>query len=64
MKLTTFYVSKTKQIYSKTLTVSERAFKIKAIIAWALSKFLHENENNKTLITNILESPFQLLQRQ
>ena len=36
MKLTTFYVSKTKQIYSKTLTVSERAFKIKTIIAWAL----------------------------
>ena len=34
MKLTTFFISKTKQIYSKTLTVPESTFKIKAMILW------------------------------
>ena len=32
MKLTTFFVSKTKQIYTKTLTVPESAFEIKAML--------------------------------
>ena len=56
MKLTTFFISRTKQIYAKTLTVSERAFKIKVMSAWTLFELfltsavickiilLHENE--------------------
>ena len=31
MKLTTFYVSKTKQIYAKTFTLSQSTLKIKAM---------------------------------
>ena len=40
MKLTTFFISKTKQIYAKTLTVPESTFKIKAILPWILSEIL------------------------
>ena len=32
MKLITFFISKTKQIYAKTLTVPKNTFKIKAIL--------------------------------
>ena len=35
MKLTT-YVSKIKQIYPKTLAVSESTFKVKTMSSWAL----------------------------
>ena len=56
MKLATFFISRTKQIYAKTLTVSESIFKIKEMLLWALleifltsavickQRFLHENE--------------------
>ena len=55
MKLT-FFISRTKQIYAKTLTVSESSFKIKTMSAWALleilltsavickQRFLHEGD--------------------
>ena len=55
MKLT-FFIPRTKQIYVKTLTVSEIAFKMTVITSWTLSKLLltsatifkqrllHENE--------------------
>ena len=33
MKLTTFFISRTKQIYAKALTVSESTFKLKAMMA-------------------------------
>ena len=56
MKLTTFFISKTKHIYGKTLTVPKTTFKIKAMLPWILfeilstsavickQRFLHENE--------------------
>ena len=56
MKLTTSFISKTKQIYTKILTFSKSTFKIKKMLAWILfgilltsavickQKFLHENE--------------------
>ena len=56
MKLTKFFISKTKQIYAITLTVPESAFEINAMLPWIPSKvlvtsavickqrFLHENE--------------------
>ena len=56
MKLTKFFISKTKQIYAIALTVPESAFEIKAMLPWILSKvlvtsavickqrFSHENE--------------------
>ena len=56
MKLATFFISRTKQIYSKTLTVSESAFKMKATSPRILlellltstvtckQRLLHENE--------------------
>ena len=71
MKIATFFISKTivcrnnlckivyaktKQIYTKTLTVPESSFEIKAMLPWILLKillpsavickqrFLHENE--------------------
>ena len=40
MKLTTFFVSKTKQIYEKALAVSESPFKMKVISAWMLLELL------------------------
>ena len=40
MKLTTFFISKTKQIYAKALTVSENTFKIKAMLPRILFKIL------------------------
>ena len=40
MKLTTFFVSRTKQIYTKALAVSESLFKIKAMSPWALFETL------------------------
>ena len=56
MKLTTFIISKTKQIYTKSVTVLESAFEIKAMLLWILfeisltlavifkQSFSHENE--------------------
>ena len=56
MKLTIFFISRTKQIYAKTLTVSENAFKTKVMSPWAPFEILltsvvickqiilHENE--------------------
>ena len=56
MKLTTSFISRTKQIYTKTFTVSESAFKIKVMSPWKLfellltsgdickQRLLHENE--------------------
>ena len=56
MKLTTSFISKTKQIYTKILTFSKSTFKIKEMLDWILfgilltsavickQKFLHENE--------------------
>ena len=56
MKLTTFFISRTKQIYAITLTVSESTFKLSAISPWELfeilltsavicnERFLHRNE--------------------
>ena len=56
MKPTTFFISKTKHIYAKTLTVPKTTFKIKAMLPWILfeifpasavickQRFLHENE--------------------
>ena len=40
MKLTTFFISRTKQIYAKTLTVSESEFKIKVMSPWPLFQLL------------------------
>ena len=56
MKLTTFFISRTKQIYAITLTASESTFKLSAISPWELFEilltsavicnemFLHRNE--------------------
>ena len=56
MKLITFIISKTKQIYTKSVTVLESAFEIKAMLLWILfeilltlaviykQSFSHENE--------------------
>ena len=56
MKLKTFFISRTKQIYAITLTVSESTFKLSAISSWELfeilltsavicnERFLHRNE--------------------
>ena len=61
MKLATFFVSKTKQIYTKTLAVPGSVFKIKAILACTLfeivltsavickQRFLRKNEIMKYL---------------
>ena len=38
MKLVTFFISRTKQMYTKTLAVSESTFKIKAMSPWTLFK--------------------------
>ena len=38
MKLITFTISKTKQIYTKSVTVLESAFEIKAMLLWILFK--------------------------
>ena len=78
MKLITFFISRTKQIYAKTLTVSESAFKMKVMSPWTLfellltsavickQRLLHENifktKNTETLIKAISESPKKLLQ--
>ena len=40
MKLTTFFISKTKQIYAKTLTIPESAFEIKAMLPWIVFEIL------------------------
>ena len=40
MKLTTFFISRTKQIYAKTLTVSKSTFKIKTMSPWTLFEIL------------------------
>ena len=75
MKLTTSFISRTKQIYAKTLTVSEATFKIKTILA-LLEMYLRQQSklqklqkttifkttNAKTVIKAILESPYKLLQ--
>ena len=43
MKLITFFISRTKHIYAKTLTVSESTFKIKAKPPWKLFEIsLHQ----------------------
>ena len=39
MKQATFFISKTKQIYAKTLAVPESAPKIKVMLPWILFKF-------------------------
>ena len=55
MKLTTCFILKTKQIYTKTLTVSESTFKIKLMSAWTLfSKFCLRQQffANKDFYTN------------
>ena len=56
MKLTIFFISQTKHIYAKTLTVPKTKFRIKAMLPWILFEilptsavickrtFLHENE--------------------
>ena len=61
MKLTTFFITKTKHIYVKTSTVLKSQFEIKAMLLWILFKifltsavickqiFLHENEIVKYL---------------
>ena len=36
MKLTIFFISRTKQIFVKTLAVSESTFRIKAMLPWTL----------------------------
>ena len=36
MKLTSYFISKTKQIYAKTLTVLESTFKMRAKLPWML----------------------------
>ena len=40
MKLTTFFISKTKQIYAKILTALEIVFEIKAMLPWIFFKIL------------------------
>ena len=40
MKLITFFVSRTRQIYAKTIVVSESAFKMKVMPAWTLFELL------------------------
>ena len=40
MNLTTYFISKTKQIYTKTFNVSESTFKIKAMLLGSLFEIL------------------------
>ena len=40
MKLTTIFVSRTKQNYAKTLTISESTFKMKVMSPWTLFEVL------------------------
>ena len=56
MKLTSYFISKTKQIYAKTLTILESTFKMRAKLPWMFfeiltmsavickERFLHKNE--------------------
>ena len=39
MKITTFCISKNKQIYAKILTAPENTLKIKAMLPWIFLKF-------------------------
>ena len=64
MKLTTFFISKTKQIYVKILPVPKSTFKIKVMLPWTFfeilltsaaickQRFLHENEIGQFLQNN------------
>ena len=63
MKLRTFFISRTKQIYAKAITVCESTFKIKAMSAWTLFEFclrqqLFPNKNfcTKTRLCNIFKT--------
>ena len=74
MKLTTFFISKTKQIYAKTLTIPESAFEIKTMLPWIIfeilltsavickQRVLHENETVQYLqnykYQDVNQSPF------
>ena len=78
MKLTTFFVLRNKQTYSKTLTFCETVFKIKAMSAWILQTFAYvssylqikkkrlcnifKTTNTKTLAEAISEINNKLLQ--
>ena len=63
MKLTTFFISKTKQIYAKILTALEIVFEIKAMLPWIFClrqqlfsrlRNIFKTANTNTLIKAIL----------
>ena len=67
MKLATIFISRAKQIYAQTLTVSESTFKIKVMHTGFCTKTrlcnIFKTTNTKTLIKAISESPYMLLQK-
>ena len=63
MKLITFFISRTKQIHAKTLTVSESAFKMMVMSPWThfsnfcLRQQLFANKDFCTKIYSKLKTP-------
>ena len=63
MKLTSYFISKTKQIYAKTLTVLESTFKMRAKLPWMLFEiwlcqqlFAKKDFCTKTRLCNIFKT--------
>ena len=76
MKLITVFISKTKQIYTKILTVSENRFHFLTLLELYVSSYLQtdfctktrlynifKTTNAKSLVKTNLESPFKALER-
>ena len=72
MKLTTFFISKTKQIYAKALIVPESTLTVKAMLPWIFANGyfctktklcnIFRTTDTKMLIKAILERYYKLLQ--
>ena len=68
MKLTSFFISETKQIYAKKLTVSESTLKIKAVLPYSVISrnviYVRSYLQTKTFAENELVQYFQIYKYQ
>ena len=68
MKLTSFFISETKQIYAKKLTVSESTFKIKAVLPYSVTSrnfvYVRSYLQTKTFAGNELVQYLQIYKYQ
>ena len=68
MKLTSFFISETKQIYAKKLTVSESTFKIKAVLPYRVTSrnfvYVRSYLQTKTFAGNELVQYLQIYKYQ